>query len=132
RIAAGEDLPFTQEEITLTGHAIEARINAEDPDADFRPAPGTVERFVAPTQGRTDTHLVQGAKIPPHYDSLIAKVIVHADTRESAIASTIEALNEMVVEGVPTTTPLHLRILAEPDFQQGNYDTLWLEKILKG
>jgi len=133
RIAAGGDLPCTQDEVTLTGHAIEARINAEDPDADFRPAPGTVERFTPPSgeRVRTDTHLIEGAKIPPHYDSLIAKVIVHGDTRKEAIASTIMALNEMVVEGAPTTTPLHLRILAEPDFAAGNYDTLWLEKLLK-
>ncbi|MAW60988.1 MAG: acetyl-CoA carboxylase biotin carboxylase subunit [Planctomycetes bacterium] len=127
RIAAGQALPLRQDEVRWQGHAIEVRINAEDPAADFRPAPGTLERFEIEGEGiRVDTHLAPGAKIPPHYDSLIAKVIATGNSREQAIARMEQALAGARIEGVPTTLPLHRAILAHADFRAGRCDTLWL------
>jgi|AMFO01.1.fsa_nt_gi Biotin carboxylase len=114
------------------GHAIECRINAEDAWADFRPVPGRIERLVLPEgEGvRVDTHLAQGDRIPPHYDSMIAKVVAHGRDRDEAIARMDRALSEMVVDGVPTTIPLHRRILAHADFRAARIHTRWLESVL--
>jgi acetyl-CoA carboxylase biotin carboxylase subunit len=119
---------------TFSGHAIECRINAEDPEQGFKPAPGRVTRLRFPEgEGiRVDTHLREGDTISPHYDSMIAKVLVHAPTRAEAIAKMEAALRETVVEGVPTTIGLHLRILAHPDFRAGTYDTTFLDTLLAG
>ncbi len=131
RVAANEIVKPT---FTLNGHAIECRINAEDPDKDFRPAPGRVTRLVLPVgEGiRVDTHLRGGDTISPFYDSMVAKVIVHAPDRAQAIARMDAALASMVVEGVPTTIPLQRKILADPAFQAGTYDTGFLERRLPG
>ena len=127
RIAAGQPLPLAQQDVAWQGHAIEVRINAEDPEQDFRPAPGTLVRFEIEGEGiRVDTHLAPGSKIPPHYDSLIAKVIATGDSREQAIARLEQALAGARVEGVPTTIPIHRAVLAHEDFRAGNCDTLWL------
>lgn len=117
---------------TLHGHAIECRVNAEDPDQGFKPSPGKVTRLVLPTgEGvRADTHLREGDAISPHYDSMIAKVIAWGEDRAQALARMEGALRGMVVEGVPTTIPLHLRVLAHPDFRAGTYDTAWLERVM--
>jgi len=132
RIAAGQEIPASQDAVTWNGHAIEVRVNAEDPDADFRPAPGTLEHFEVQGEGiRVDTHLAPGAKIPPHYDSLIAKVIATGSNREQAIERMRSALQGARIEGVPTTVPLHLRILEHPDFLAGNCDTLWLGREME-
>ncbi|MEN9785226.1 MAG: hypothetical protein RLZZ299_490 [Pseudomonadota bacterium] len=131
RVAANE---VVRPEPTFRGHAIECRINAEDPDAGFRPAPGRVTRLVLPEGDgiRVDTHLREGDPISPYYDSMIAKVIVHAPTRDAAIARMEDALRRMTVEGVPTTIALHLRILAHPAFRAGTYDTTFLDGLLAG
>lgn len=127
RIAAGQPLPLAQHEVVWKGHAIEVRINAEDPDQDFRPAPGTLDHFEIAGEGiRVDTHLAPGSKIPPHYDSLIAKVIATGDSREQALERLEQALAGAQVKGVPTTIPLHRAVLAHEDFRAGNCDTLWL------
>ena len=116
-------------EYQTRGHAIECRINAEDPDADFRPSPGRVSRLSLPEgEGiRVDTHIRQGDSISPHYDSMIAKILVHAPDRPTAIARMRAALDAAVVEGVPTTIGLHRRILAHPRFVAGDYDTSLLD-----
>ncbi len=131
RIAAGHGLPCKQEEVPQRGHAVEARLNAEDPAADFRPSPGVVSRFeLGGEDVRVDSHLRSGSRIPPHYDSLIAKVIGHGDTREAAIEALDRSLADSVIEGVPTTAGLHRRILAHEDFRSGRYDTAWLQTAL--
>jgi acetyl/propionyl-CoA carboxylase alpha subunit len=132
RIAANEPLAMRQEELRIDGHAIEFRINAEDPANDFRPDPGRIERF-EPPQGdhiRVDTHVRTGYAIPPFYDSMIAKLIVHGADRSQAIERSAGALAAFAVEGVKTTIPIHQRILKEPDFVAGAYDTAWLERRL--
>ncbi|MCH2102305.1 MAG: ATP-grasp domain-containing protein, partial [Planctomycetes bacterium] len=132
RIAAGQPLPLSQDEVIWQGHAIEVRINAEDPEQGFRPAPGTLEHFEIAGEGiRVDTHLEPGSKIPPYYDSLIGKVIATGKTREQAIKRLEGALAGARVEGVPTTIPLHRAVLAHPDFRAGNCDTLWLGRERK-
>jgi acetyl-CoA carboxylase biotin carboxylase subunit len=136
RIAANERLSFTQEDVQLTGHAIECRINAEDPFDDFRPSPGVVERFelppetAPPVRVRVDTHVQAGYRIPPHYDSMMAKVITWGPTREHARKGMIAALQRFVIEGVKTTIPVHLRILEDPQFIAGQYDTGFLGRLL--
>jgi acetyl-CoA carboxylase biotin carboxylase subunit len=129
QVAAGEKLPFTQSDITFTGHSIECRINAEDPFNDFRPSPGTLETFHLPGGPgvRVDTHCYSGYTVPPNYDSMIAKLIVHAPTRAEAIARMLRALDEFVIEGVKTTIPAHKRILRHPLFAKGEYTTKFLE-----
>jgi acetyl-CoA carboxylase biotin carboxylase subunit len=131
RIAAGLPLSRTQDEVSLNGHAIEVRINAEDPQS-FAPWPGTVTEFhAAGGPGvRIDSALYDGYKVPPTYDSLIAKLIVHADNREDAIARLKRALEEMVVGGIRTTIPLHQRLMGEADFRSGDYSIKWLEALL--
>ena len=127
RIADGGGLPRTGR-AELRGHAIEIRINAEDPSHDFRPAPGTVTRFRPPLGPgiRIDTHVEEGYTIPPFYDSLIAKVIVWADDRPGAIARALRALDELVLEGVPTTQELAQDILRSDAFASGAYTTAFL------
>ncbi len=128
-IAAGEKLSLRQEDIKLTGHAIECRINAEDPD-NFMPSPGTVKRFECPGGPgvRVDTHLYDGYRIPPNYDSMIGKLIVHGRDRATAIARARIALSEMVVEGIKTNVPLQQRILADAGFQTGGQNIHYLER----
>jgi acetyl-CoA carboxylase, biotin carboxylase subunit len=125
RIAAGEKLPVTQDEVTLRGHSIECRINAEDPDRNFRPAPGTITYWYKPGGPgvRVDSHVYQGYKVPPNYDSLIAKVVTRGKDREEARRRMLLALEEIIVEGVPTTVPFHLKALASPRFIKGDLDT---------
>ncbi|MDQ7008037.1 MAG: acetyl-CoA carboxylase biotin carboxylase subunit [Acidobacteriota bacterium] len=134
RVAAGERLALRQEEITLDGHAIEARINAEDPSDDFRPSPGEITRFDFPRQVdgariRVDTHVLRPSEVPPFYDSLVAKVIAWGPSRPAAIAGLSACLAGARIEGVPTTIPAHLKILAHQAFTSGDYDTGTLEDI---
>jgi len=131
RLAAGHPLPCVQEEVKFAGHAIEARINAEDPGEDFRPAPGRVDTFEIGGAGvRVDTHLTSGARIPPQYDSLIAKVIGSGKTREEALEHLEGGLRTARIEGVSTTIPLTLEILATAEFRRGKFHTGWLEASL--
>ena len=132
RVAAGERLPFAQADVTIAGHALECRINAEDPDAGFRPSPGRIARWSPPegTGLRVDTHIEAGAVVPPFYDSLLAKVVAHGRDREGAIARMAEALGRFDVDGIATTLPLHRRILAHPDFVAGRIHTRWVEDEL--
>ena len=131
RVAEGDPLGFTQDEVIMVGHAIECRINAESPDT-FVPSPGTITTFNLPGGPgvRVDTYVYPGYRVPPFYDSMIAKVIVHARTRELAIARMRRALDAMVVEGIKTTIPLHLKIMDDPDFQAGNFSTRFMEDFL--
>ena len=128
-IAGGEKLSLRQEDIKFTGHAIECRVNAEDPDT-FMPSPGTVKRFEAPGGPgvRVDTHVYDGYKIPPNYDSMIGKLIVHGRDRATAIARMRIALSEMVVEGIKTNVPLQQRIMADGGFQTGGQNIHYLER----
>jgi acetyl-CoA carboxylase biotin carboxylase subunit len=128
RIAAGEPLPFTQEGVRFDGHAIECRVTAEDP-ATFVPSPGRITTFVPPGGFgvRVDSHCFAGYTVPPHYDSLIAKVIAHAPTRAAAIARMRRALGEFLLEGIKSTLPFHARLLADPRFVEGAYSTTFLE-----
>jgi len=128
-IAGGEKLSIRQEDIKIQGHAIECRINAEDPD-NFLPSPGTVKRFEAPGGPgvRVDTHLYDGYRIPPNYDSMIGKLIVHGPDRETAIARMRLALAETVIEGVKCNIPLQQRIMADVGFQHGGQNIHYLEK----
>jgi acetyl-CoA carboxylase biotin carboxylase subunit len=132
RIAGGAPLSIAQEQVRLSGHAIECRINAEDSSRDFLPSPGRVTRWSPPAGDgiRLDSHMSEGAMIPPFYDSMIGKLIVHADTRREAIAKMADALDRFVIEGVPTTIDLHRAIFAHPDFIDNNIHTRWLEQVL--
>jgi acetyl-CoA carboxylase biotin carboxylase subunit len=123
--AAGRPLAWRQEDVVLTGHVIECRINAEDPSRGFEPAPGTIEAWRPPTgEGvRVDTHVQPGYVVPPFYDSLLAKVIVRGVDRGDAIARMVQALSSFDVVGVPTTIPMHLAILQSEAFRSGAYDT---------
>ncbi|UPO79957.1 acetyl-CoA carboxylase biotin carboxylase subunit [Parasaccharibacter sp. TMW 2.1888] len=131
RVAAGEKLSYRQEDIVMNGHAIECRINAEDPET-FAPNPGTVKVFHAPggLGVRMDSALFAGYRVPPYYDSMIAKLIVHAPTRALAISRMQRALTECVVEGVKTVIPLHQKILNDPEFRKGEYTIHWLENFV--
>jgi len=132
RIAAGEPLAITQEGVRLSGHSLECRINAEDPDR-FLPSPGRVTNFRAPGGPgvRVDTHAYIGYVIPPFYDSLLAKLIVHGHDREEAIARMQRALDEMIVQGVHSTIPFHQKVLRHPDFLAGRTSTRFLERLLQ-
>jgi len=129
RIAAGQTLSFTQEQIIVRGHSIECRVNAECPEK-FTPSPGTITTYNPPGGPgvRVDTAAYTQYVIPPYYDSMIAKLIVHADTREEAIMRMKRALDEFIIEGVKTTIPMHKKILADADFQQGNISTKFMER----
>jgi acetyl-CoA carboxylase biotin carboxylase subunit len=131
RIAAGEKLALEQRGVQINGHAIEVRINAEDPSREFRPSPGRIERFIAPGGPgvRLDTHVHAGYRVPPTYDSLLAKLIVHARTREMAIDRLARALDEFVIEGIKTTIPVHREIVRNAAFKRGDYDTGFLEEF---
>ncbi len=133
RIAAGQSLGYVQEDIRVEGHAIECRINAEDPDT-FVPNPGRVTVFHPPggLGVRIDSALYAGYVVPPYYDSMVAKLIVHAPTRAEAIARMRRALDEFVISGIKTVIPLHQRILADPGFQAGDYTIHWLEQFVAG
>ncbi len=131
RIAEGEPLGYTQDDVLIVGHAIECRINAENPET-CAPSPGTITAFNLPGGPgvRVDTFVYSGYRVSPFYDSLIAKVIVHARTRELAIARMKRALDAMVIEGIKTTIPLHLKIMDDPKFRRGEIDTNFMEYFL--
>jgi acetyl-CoA carboxylase biotin carboxylase subunit len=130
-IAAGEPLGIRQEDVVLRGHAIECRVTAEDP-VTFVPSPGRITAFVAPGGPgvRVDSHCFAGYTVPPHYDSLVAKVITHGSDRSEAVARMRRAVAEFVVEGIRTTLPLHARVLADARFGAGDYSTTFLESGL--
>ncbi len=134
RVAAGEKLGYDQDDITLTGTAIEARVNAEDPDKDFRPSAGRITLWTPPGGPgvRVDSHVHAGYAVPPHYDSMIAKLIVHAPDRKAAIARLARALDEFAVGGIRTTIPFHRRLLGHAGFAAGHYDTGLVEDFLAG
>jgi len=131
RVASGQGMSVTQDDVILTGHAIECRINAEHP-ATFVPSPGEITYYHPPggLGVRVDSGVYQGYKIPPHYDSLIGKLIVHARTREECLMRLKRALDEFVIEGVETTIPLFRDLVINDDMQTGDYDIHWLEKYL--
>jgi len=132
RVAAGLELGFTQKDITFEGCSMECRINAEDPET-FAPSPGLITGYHAPggRRVRVDSGLFSGFKIPPHYDSLIAKLIVQGSTREECLMRMRRALHEYVIDGIKTTIPLHVAILSEPAVIDGNYDIRWLESFIE-
>jgi acetyl-CoA carboxylase, biotin carboxylase subunit len=132
-IAAGEKIPFRQKDVQIRGHAIECRINAEDPDKGFRPSAGRIDTWHVPGGPgvRLDTHVVPGYVVPPNYDSMIAKLIVHADTREEALDRMARALREMKVGPISTTIPLHQRLVQNTDFRRGGVDIHYLERLLR-
>jgi acetyl-CoA carboxylase biotin carboxylase subunit len=131
RVAQGEGLSATQDQVQLHGHAIECRINAEDPRT-FAPSPGLVKSYHAPggLHVRVDSGLYAGYRIPPYYDSMIAKLIVYGTTRNGALRRLRRALEEFAIEGVKTTIPLHQALLDDPEFQAGDYSIKWLEEWL--
>ena len=130
-VAAGAKLSFRQEDITFNGHAIECRVNAENPRT-FRPSPGEIKQFhSAGGPGvRFDSAVYTGYKIPPYYDSMIGKLIVYGDDRAHCIARLRRALSEMVFVGIETTVPLFLDLVEDPEFQKGEYHIHWLEEWL--
>jgi acetyl-CoA carboxylase, biotin carboxylase subunit len=131
RIAAGERLSFKQSEVTFTGHAMECRVNAEDPET-FTPSPGVIQAFSLPGGPgvRVDTAAHTDCTISPYYDSMIAKVIVHGRDRHEAIARMRRTLEMTVIEGIKTSIPIHLKILADPDFQAGRLSTAFMDRYL--
>lgn len=131
RVAAGLPVTYEQSAITFNGHAIECRINAENPET-FRPSPGVVQSFHPPggLGVRVDSALYDGYRVPPNYDSLIAKLIVHGANRNECLLRLRRCLEEFVIDGIETTLPLHRRIIAQPDFINGDYDIRWLERFL--
>jgi acetyl-CoA carboxylase biotin carboxylase subunit len=131
RVAAGLPLSYKQNDISFSGHAIECRINAENAET-FMPSPGTIKSFHAPggLGVRVDSAIYEGYKIPPYYDSMIAKLIVYGTSRNECLLRLRRCLEEFVIEGVDTTLPLHRRIINQPDFINGNYDIHWLEHFL--
>ena len=130
RVAAGEKLAFTQDQIQTRGASIEVRINAEDPAAGFRPSPGLITKWQAPGGPgvRLDTHVSAGYRVPPNYDSLVAKLLVHRPSRNEAIAAMRRALAEFHVEGIKTTIPILRELIADKAFQQGKVDTTYIER----
>jgi acetyl-CoA carboxylase biotin carboxylase subunit len=130
RIAAGLPLQLEQEEIGFHGHAIECRITAEDAQADFRPQTGKIERYLPPGGPgvRVDSHLFAGYQVPPHYDSLLAKLVVWAETREAAIARMQRALDEFIIDGITTTMPFHQRLLKHEGFIRGDTYTHFIQE----
>ncbi len=133
RVAAGQRLGYEQADIEFRGHAIECRVTAEDPET-FMPTPGRVDVFHAPggLGVRVDSALYAGYVVPPYYDSMVAKLIVHAPTRPEAIARMRRALAEFAIQGIKTTLPLHRRIMDAPEFQAGDYTIHWLERFVSG
>ena len=133
RIAAGKPLTYRQEEVTIRGHAIECRVNAEDP-VRFMPSPGEITRLHIPGGPgiRVDSHIYQGYRVPPHYDSLIGKLIAHGDDRDAALARMRQALREMIISGIASNTPLHQRIIDDAGFQAGGVNIHYLQEHLVG
>ena len=131
RIANGEPLSYKQKDIKIKGHAVECRINAEDPES-FLPSPGTIEHYHPPGGPgiRVDTHVYQGYKVPPYYDSMIGKLIAHAETRELALSRLSMALSEIVIDGISTNIPLHQKLVQDPAFASGGIDIHYLENKL--
>jgi acetyl-CoA carboxylase biotin carboxylase subunit len=128
RVAAGHPLSITQDDIALKGHAIECRINAEDPSQNFRPSPGVIREWALPAgvgdgRIRIDTHVRADYEVPPYYDSLICKVITWGIDRDAAADQMVLALSQLRCEGVATTIPMHLEILRNPEFRANHYDT---------
>jgi acetyl-CoA carboxylase biotin carboxylase subunit len=132
RVALGEPLTLVQSDITQSGHAFECRINAEDPET-FAPSPGVITTWQMPGGPgvRIDSHACAGYRVPPHYDSMIAKLIVHGDTREIALRRLALALDEMVIDGIKTNLPLHRSFVRDPQFITGGVDIHFLESWLK-
>ena len=133
KIASGEKLSFTQKDIKFTGHSMEARINAEDPEKNFMPCPGTITGLHLPGGNgvRVDTAIYSGYTVPPTYDSMLAKIIVHGKDRNESIAKLKSAIAELVVEGIQTNADFILKILANKDFVNNNYDTSFIQKLLR-
>ena len=133
RIAAGAPLGYRQDDIKFSGHAIECRINAENPET-FAPSPGVIQRYHAPggMGVRVDSALYQGYTVPPHYDSLVAKLVVHGGTRNECLMRLRRALEEFVISGIETTIPLHQRLMASEAFLNGDYDIGWFERTFNG
>ena len=134
RIASGKPLSYTQEDVKLSGHAIECRINAENPSKQFRPSPGVITDVYFPGgKGvRIDTAVYNGYEIPPYYDSMLAKLIVHAKTRKEAIAKMKSALGEVIITGVDTNVDYQYEIIGHPDYQAGNVDVEFISKKMCG
>jgi acetyl-CoA carboxylase biotin carboxylase subunit len=132
-VAEGLPLRLRQQDIALAGHAVECRINAEDPAHGFRPSPGRIERVVLPVGDgiRVDTHVQAGSVVPPYYDSLLAKLVVHGVDRADALARARAALDLLRIDGVPTTAPVHQALLADPEFAAGGVDTAFFERFLE-
>jgi len=130
RVAAGESLPFRQPDIKPNGWAIECRVNAEDPEHNFRPCPGRIEKLIIPGGFgvRFDSHVYAGYTVSPNYDSMVGKLLVHQPTRQEAIDCMRRCLNELKIEGIKTSVPLQLKILEHPDFQSGKIDTGFIER----
>jgi acetyl-CoA carboxylase, biotin carboxylase subunit len=130
RIAAGERIPFDQEDVRFQGHAVECRINAEDPERDFQPSPGRIDLFVPPGGPgvRLDSHGYSGYRIPPNYDSMIGKLLTHRARRDLSIRTMLRALDEFIIEGPKTTIPLLRSILTHSDFRAGDHDTGFVER----
>jgi acetyl-CoA carboxylase biotin carboxylase subunit len=133
KIAAGEKLSYTQDDIVIRGHSIECRINAENPYNDFAPCPGKVELYNPPggMGVRVDSHVYSGYTISPYYDSMIAKLIIHAEDRATALAICERALDEFIIEGIQTTIPFSKFLVDSSDFAAGEYDTGYIERIMK-
>ena len=133
KIATGSPLSLTQDQITYNGHAIECRINAENP-VTFAPNPGRINEYHAPggLGVRVDSALYSGYTVPPHYDSLVSKLIVHGANRNECLLRLRRSLEEYVIEGIETTVPLHQKLIADPQFLDGNYDIHWLEAWMAG
>lgn len=129
-VAAGDPLPFKQEDLKVIGHSIECRINAENPDKNFQPNPGKITKLFTPggLGVRFDSHVYGGYHVPPYYDSMIGKLIVHRPTREEAVATMRRALGEMLVEGISTTASFHDRVMQHPEFLEGKHDTKFVER----
>jgi len=131
KVAAGEPLNIEQDDIQINGHAIECRINAEDPET-FMPSPGKVDAYHKPAGFgiRMESAIYAGYKIPPHYDSMVAKLIAHNNTRGQCIKRVNTALREYVISGIKSNIPLHQKIIAQNDFLNGDYNIHWLEKFI--
>jgi len=131
QIAAGEPLQIDQSEIKLTGHAVECRVNAEDPET-FVPSPGLIDRYHPPGGPgvRMDSHIYSGYFVPPHYDSMIGKLICHGSDRNVALARMRGALEELVIDGIKTNLPLQRKITGDKNFVSGNFNIHYLEKML--
>jgi len=132
-VAAGEHLPIRQKDVELRGHAIECRINAEDPDRNFMPSAGQIDTWQVPggLGVRVDSHVVQGYRVPPNYDSMVGKLICHADDRPQCVERTARALREFAVGPIKTTIPLQLRLMEQSEFRTGGVDIHYLERLLK-